>query len=568
MIVLTSLTACINDKFDVCPDEEGDNWITLQFILPGEASATRGNPSGGEDGDGREKGISGENKLHDLNLFLFAGVNGFLNAAGETELTHLYFNLDDPQDEDNTISFEKEGPADEDLPGDKVYVIKFKSTSQINSLVKNDTQIKFITVANVNGKMVKPAGGGGDADGNFNLSDLLEYEKNLQKTWEGTAQDVKNYDYFVMTTAYGDPYSKIEFNGTSGDGSVTKPFYGESTLQRMCSRIDVMYKDAEEENGRIAYKVIKDNNELQGRFVHLIQVLPVNVMSKPSYLFKKVTKTTDWTQIADFTWGGRETVDADGRPSNIVIEPTTSLKGGSIQDLTGWYGVTRSSVIVGNGDNSLKSGKGDLSGYHNVDISSILHYGNGNAKIITYANENTQQVRHYTSDYLTGLALRAIYQPDRVYKKADLTATDAVAEFADLTDGKIWRYVPIDSKYEDETVSLYFSNAAAVNEYRDNHPGENGVITEFPEVVEVTDGESSYFGFYTYYNLWLRHYLDNINTEHLPMEYAIVRNNIYRVSFTFSGPGDPTPTLREPDTMNARIYVIKWNFRPQPPIQM
>ena len=45
------------------------------------------------------------------------------------------------------------------------------------------------------------------------------------------------------------------------------------------------------------------------------------------------------------------------------------------------------------------------------------------------------------------------------------------------------------------------------------------------------------------------------------MQYATVRNNIYRVALTFNGPGDPTPTMREPETMQARIFVRKWNQR-------
>ncbi|MDE6422957.1 MAG: fimbria major subunit, partial [Muribaculaceae bacterium] len=64
-------------------------------------------------------------------------------------------------------------------------------------------------------------------------------------------------------------------------------------------------------------------------------------------------------------------------------------------------------------------------------------------------------------------------------------------------------------------------------------------------------------GIKCYYNLWLRHYNDENADPQLsyPMEYAIVRNNIYRVALSFSGPGDPTPTMREPDTMQARIFV-------------
>ena len=85
------------------------------------------------------------------------------------------------------------------------------------------------------------------------------------------------------------------------------------------------------------------------------------------------------------------------------------------------------------------------------------------------------------------------------------------------------------------------------------------MITEY--TTEYLDENT--LGFVCYYNLWLRHYNDEKADpqEAYPMEYATVRNNIYRVSISFNGPGDPEPTMRDPDTMQARIFVRKWNLR-------
>ena len=94
------------------------------------------------------------------------------------------------------------------------------------------------------------------------------------------------------------------------------------------------------------------------------------------------------------------------------------------------------------------------------------------------------------------------------------------------------------------------------------HPGDVADITAF-----TAEKHGDRWGFICYYNLWLRHYndVDDANPSnphaHMPMEYATVRNNIYRVAVSFSGPGDPEPTMREPDTMKARIFVRKWNLR-------
>ncbi len=111
-----------------------------------------------------------------------------------------------------------------------------------------------------------------------------------------------------------------------------------------------------------------------------------------------------------------------------------------------------------------------------------------------------------------------------------------------------------------ESESLYFSDYDVMKKYQASHPEDNAVVTLFYAAREPI---FNLLGFTCYYNLWLRHYNDESADPQTayPMEYATVRNNIYRVKVSFSGPGDPTPTMREPDTMQARIFVRKWNLR-------
>ena len=131
---------------------------------------------------------------------------------------------------------------------------------------------------------------------------------------------------------------------------------------------------------------------------------------------------------------------------------------------------------------------------------------------------------------------------------------------SNIVDGTtIYRYSPSKREGQSEAESLYFYDKAAMDAYAKDHPQDYAEITEY----KSERLGSTILGFGCYYNLWWRHYNDESADPQLtyPMEYATVRNNIYRVAVSFSGPGDPSPTMREPDTMQARIFVRKWNYR-------
>lgn len=572
--LMLSVASCVTEDIDSCPEEpeQSGNRITLQFIVSEESPVTRANPVGGEDGNMdvngnvREDEIFNEATLHDVNLFFFANDKKdtediyLLNAAGNTKLVHLYFNLDDPGDRENSLSFTKKTSEEGNRT---VYTITF--LDEVPGIVlplRSQGTVRFITVAN-RGRSMNDELATEDASGNkkdIQLQDLWNYS-GLSATWTGTGQDVSDgYDRFVMTTAYENAAtdSFITFSNVPGAGTETSPFLGKTTLQRMCARIDVMYAadnlKAENDKSELKYTVTGTS----GNTVHITNMLPVNVMSSPSYLFKLVTngEKTDWSQIGGHQWGGREATYTNGEPSNYVLEPNTLLKETlSGDNLTGkqnsWYGDTRASNII----NAIENG-GTVGGYHHGALKTTDKGFEAYSRIavLGYANENTQSPNQFNSNYLTGIAFRAVYVP-------------AVIQPSQTTDKptKIYRYSPSKDGEVDESKSLYFSDKASCDAYQDAHKTEMADITGF-DAVEYGDK----WGFVCYYNLWLKHYddVDDDPDTHksnphkaYPMQYATVRNNIYRVGLKFNGPGDPSLTMREPETMQARIFVRKWNLR-------
>ena len=70
--------------------------------------------------------------------------------------------------------------------------------------------------------------------------------------------------------------------------------------------------------------------------------------------------------------------------------------------------------------------------------------------------------------------------------------------------------------------------------------------------------------YYCYYNYWIRH-LDNNNDNELGvMEFAVVRNNIYRLLITnISGLGSGTPEI-DPGKPDEYEAYLKMNFNVLP----
>lgn len=574
-LLVMTVSACSDDWMkdpDGSESAGAERFIVLKIAVPtGETAAhTRANPMGGEDGNGREDGILNENMIHDLNIFFYNHSEG-MNAPDATPVKGFYFNLDNPDDEDNSVKFDKVESSS--INGMTYYEVKFIYEGEITNF--SHTALKFITVANVGKPMGKSL---------LTLGDLRKHNGHIESSilsssWIETSVDgqkVKDYDRFVMTTAYADQNingkdygsSTINFSGT---GSENAPYLGETTVERLCARIDLWYNKAQNAGNsdspeELTYSVKGGADDSEIATVHIINVLPVNVMQKTSFLLKKVTDESgtstrsDWSAsglggITSFKWGGVEMPHPNAagkdRPVNYVVEPTTLLKNKTDADPAGWYGDTGAETVK---NRITQSSPGSFGDYHNGIPASPTspNYDCDRIAIIGYANENTHPTDCFKSEFLTGLAFRAVYVPNKIIE----TYSEGNLEYKnDYSNGTtFYRYSPtVQSQYEGS--SLYFISKEVAEAYKAAHQADNAVITEYKDGI-------------CYYNLWLKHYddvddRDGKSDPHaaLPMEYATVRNNIYRVAISFSGPGDPTPEMREPNNIHSRIFVRPWNQR-------
>ena len=509
--------------------EDRDGYLKLTLEVPAEGTITRAVPHGGEEGDGRELGKENETYIYDVMVFIIRSSLG-MDADASTEFEYKgYLNESSPGWTRRTYSVDGFDGVD----------IKFNTSESGYIFHDND---RVLVVANA----------GNTLDEINNLGQLRDRVK--YKAWTPESQLADSH-HFVMTSAYNDP-SQGKITIGDGDGSWEHPYVSSIQIQRTAARIDFMYNNTNNIVGDPPYKelryVVKDNEEINVLgTVHLQNIIPINLMQKSSYLFRRVTPSVD-IRSTTLKYGAKESVNSSGIPTNYVIEPhTLDKENRRVEELDTelgtWYGNTRASQVF-TSPNSYLGDKNSIATYmatktEKSEMSYFTHY-----MTLAYTNENTQSKEKHDPNFMTGLLLKTVYVPSTMYSNASL----AVASYTKGTT--FWRYTPTKASML-EADSKYFDNLAAATAYKTAHPEDLAEIVEYPNGV-------------CYYNLWLRH--ANVEAdphETFPMEYGIVRNNIYRVGVEkFTGPGTPTPTFEGPTRVHLRIFVRPWNKRVHPEI--
>lgn len=523
ILMLTVLAACSPEQATepVTPGQTAPGGYLRVLVKVASVSAATRAPSPGENGDGLEEGVRNENTIHDLCIFIYDDSQGEgLDAPGQTPFVFMGY-VSELTVDNGTLS--------------AVYpLLNYKPSESHRAVV----------VANA-------------GDIRQNVSDLGSLRTRLAAGAWTEGSDISKASRFLMASAFNGAKTSNKEDGlirltNAGEGSASNPNYSVSVaVERVAARIDLMVSRAE--------NIEKGNRESlhydvkgTGSSLRITHVLPVNLMQSPSWMLKHVSVGED---ISSLLVCGDETVAA-GTPSNYVVAPTTSLKKTEVteQTLAQWYGKSRVANIRANYP-SLMDASAMMSNFIPYALSQNED-GYDTVITLAYSNENTQTKDCHLPQFMTGLLFRSIYHPAVIFTDIDLNSS--LPESSEARD--FWLVRPTDSKM-DETDCIYFASLQLAQEYVAVHPEIQASITGYP-------------GGVCYYNLWIRHALDNsiddadaVHETH-PMEYGIVRNNIYRIGLSFTGPGTPTPELTNPLNIKSRIFVRRWNFRPQPEILM
>lgn len=538
-LLMASLAAgCAQEDIDTAPSGGGgmsaSSYVSLSFASQ-QSTPTRSNPTGGEQGDGDETGQDYENKIKSAVAFFYqgSGTDG-VNSNGNTPIkAAVSFNVG------STMS------------GD----CKYTTTPQQVDL--DDGTYNVLVVANP----------GADWWTGQSLT-LADVRNHIQTTaWTASGSD---YSDFVMTSA-ADATLTLKSNPESDPAKATV------NVERMAARLD--YK------AEASYPCT--DPAYSGATVEITGAALVNNLTAGSYIIKRVADDVNGTNLS---YLGNETAEENGAATNYVLDPWTASKNGNLYGT--WF-------MNGSSDPNWWAGY--------VQPGTKVIVGTETWQRIGYTLENTTAADAAGSDYSTGVVFKATFHPQGVanYQGGATFFALGTHLFASMEDMMTYVYGADFSQFDDKINAC--DNWAAVKNFAasllDNDPSgyksflqgqdeaqdlaqvkeslkwkaymlnkcgysaslNNNVYSVTLDQNEDTStrealqpyGTRTYEDATCYYTWWVRHSNDNDDTKKGIMEYAIVRNNIYKLTVnSIYSLGGPVPG--EDENIILDVYVNDW----------
>jgi hypothetical protein len=566
MLVTALAAGCAQEDIGNAPSEGGGmsatSYVSLSFASP-QGTPTRANPMGGETGDGLETGQDYENVITSAVAFFYQGTDQKgVNSDGTTLIKAV-------------VSFNNIGnDTDENSTGvDRTYTT---SPQQVD--LENGTY-NVIVVAN--------PGMDWWTGRSLTLADVRDH---IQTTaW--TASE-SGYSNFVMTSA-ADATLTLNSNPSNAPAEATV------NVERMAARLD--YKTT----GTYTCDDPDYESNNQKATVEITGAALVNNLTAGSYLLKRVADDVNGTNLS---YLGDETPDA-GVQTNYVLDPWTAAKTSVNNSFTIGGKTKTAEDLYGEWFGDISQDPNYWAAY--VQPGTSVSDGAETWQRIGYTLENTTAAEEAGKRYSTGVVFKAKFHPAKVTSYTNSTYTDGATFFAygktlyasmeDMMIGfyghkfnngfsgiqncKTWDDVKSfiestllgndPSGYRDyllkqvndhqgesltqpELTSLEWSNYM-LNEcgYSKDENGKvvldrNGKVTR---IALQRYGTRTYEDATCYYTWWVRHSNDNDDAKGI-MEYAIVRNNIYKLTVeSIYSLGDPVPGDEE---LNVKVYVNNW----------
>lgn len=560
MLVTALAAGCAQEDIGNAPSEGGGmsatSYVSLSFASP-QGAPTRANPTGGETGDGLEKGQANENAITSAVAFFYQGTGQEgVNSGGTTLIKAV-------------VSFNNIGNGtDENSTGvDRKYTT---SPQQVD--LENGTY-NVIVVAN--------PGTDWWTGRSLTLADVRDHIQTTAWTVSGS-----DYSDFVMTSA-------ADATLTLNSNPESDPATAEVNVERMAARLD--YK------AKTSYTCT--DPAYPGATVKITGAALVNNLTAGSYLLKRVADDVNGVP----TYLGNETPDA-GVQTNYVLDPWTAVKTSANNNFTIGGETKTAEDLYGEWFGNISQNPNYWAAY--VQPGTEVTVGTEKWQRIGYTLENTTAAEEAGKRYSTGVVFKAKFHPAKVTSYTNSTYTDGATFFAygktlyasmedmmigfyghkfdngfsDIKECKTWGKVRQfitstlltndPSGYDKYLEGLAEGKADAdavadassltwsyymLNECGYSKDGNGKVILDqkgkVTRIALQRYGTRTYEDATCYYTWWVRHSNDNDDAKGI-MEYAIVRNNIYKFTVeSIYSLGDPVPGDEE---LNVKVYVNNW----------
>lgn len=581
VIGATCLFSCdlIHDDDMKCQHYTADGvpfaYVGLNISAGNANQVTKANPTGGEEGDGREEGVRDENVVSNITAFFFESDKG-INSDASTPIV--------ARQSWPSSAFTYKGNTQ--YTTDPIEVEHLQVGHTYDVLVVTNVDPTFGMDVNTLGELR-----------NMTTSDIWKYERD----W--TSNDERYiHTKFVMASA--DAGNKLFIhNANSSTNPATTSLIN---VERLSARVDYQARGSEGEAAGVYTVKDKTTNAEIGK-AKILGAMLINTLNAtaPSYLFKHVTKENE-----DFTTGaidylGLETVKGGNVATNYVLDPK-SREGKHKAD---FEPVTYYPNI----------GYADLDWSQKILTESCVAGLTDDYICIGYPKENVNRIGKRT--HTTGVVFQAQYTPmdftegDTYFERnGKIYATLEAMEQAYDGTGLSWEYINDDAKWAVVTTwaSLRTDIIARIKvddpagyrawlvaksknkegtlddatkknlrwdwyildvlKYKTDAEGEKAEVDVNAEegttrnLLHQASGVATYKEGICYYTYWIKHANDQDPSNDLVkgksegggvMEYAIVRNNIYKLRvMSISTPGGDIPGDR---TVNVNVLVENWD---------
>ena len=581
VIGATCLFSCdlIHDDDMKCQHYTADGvpfaYVGLNISAGNANQVTKANPTGGEEGDGREEGVRNENVVSNITAFFFESADGKgINSDASTPIV--------ARQSWPSSAFTYKGNTQ--YTTDPIEVEHLQVGHTYDVLVITNVDPIFGMDVNTLGELR-----------NMTTSDIWKYERD----W--TSNDERYiHTKFVMASA--DAGNKLFIhNANSSTNPATTSLIN---VERLSARVDYQARGSEGEAAGVYTVKDKTRNAEIGK-AKILGAMLINTLNAtaPSYLFKHVTKENE-----DFTTGaidylGLETVKGENVATNYVLDP----KSRAGKHKADFEPVTYYPNI----------GYADLDWSQKILTESCVAGLTDDYICIGYPKENVNRIGKRT--HTTGVVFQAQYTPmdfterDTYFEwNGKIYATLEGMEQAYDGTGLSWGYISDDAKWAVVTTwaSLRTDIIARIKVddpagYRawlvaksknkegtlDDATKKNlrwdWYVTNFlrysvsggkatvdvgasdgftRNLLHQASGVATYKKGICYYTYWIKHANDQDPSNDLVkgksegggvMEYAIVRNNIYKLRvMSISTPGGDIPGDR---TVNVNVLVENWD---------
>ena len=562
-VLLLSLGACSlihDDPEELGYREDGSAYayVSLTIHTGTAGNVTRSNPTGGEDGDGYEKGQDYENSVNNLTLFFYPAAlgDGGVNRNGDIEFTaKVYITNPDP-------SWDM---TDGDQPIDKTFTV---GPVKVEGL-KTNQKYHVLAVANA-----------GDLTGQekriVSLDDLRSATISTVYTTDGTT-----YSNFVMASE-GDEDPVLEI---SSENSESNPATTTIDLERLVARVDYKTNEQTEYTSSSSSLLAPGLNPVQAK---ITRAFLVNTYKQNTYVLKRVA--TDIGGTPEYL--GKETYN------NYVIDPYTSGKTlDAASTHASWYDHYFPNLSDEVGDDGKTEWEkwlivGDKVEDPDPNVENREWYRLG------YPKENTSSVDAQGKYYSTGVVFEAEYNLGTGFTtgktfflvngttpfatleeamKAHNASFDENRRFSSSEDpyAELQAYMGVLEDNDPAGYKAFLQTAkktdtdwtvyewAKYKTYQLGYDTEGNPTAktrkELHERVTGPNKTETFLNGRGYYTYWIRHNYGGAQEQSgLPMENAIVRNNIYKLTVrSIKEIGNDVPGDK---TLDILVAVAKWNL--------